>query len=325
MSHPPTINNSSSNREPTKKNLKYTTSTLGASGSTTTTPITPSPIRCAIPITTNMPSSLPLPSSSSTSSSSPKLPLIPDPDPEPDLLAFDSTLDAHLRSLESQGKLVDILRSAWTMQNTNNSNTNTNTTTTNNNNNTMKEYILSQVKDTSWMIVEDSDSKLLQYDWEIVNGLDEYGYGKDNKTDENEDEDPLLLKFASNQVRLGMESNYGRDDVDVSQICGGYYGVGYQGGGACPYHNHHTCQGDEIYHFQMQTNFYGTVRLRIQEYQTCTCDSNGTVDDDDDNSGASDTSGSHMEIEDESNYYVAYQCKNGKLSSSSSSSLLCKS
>ena len=68
----------------------------------------------------------------------------------------------------------------------------------------------------------------------------------------------------------------------------------------------------------MQTNFYGTVRLRIQEYQTCTCDSNGTGDDDDSgaNSGASDTSGSHMEIKDESNYYVAYQCINGKLSSS---------
>jgi len=282
---------------------------------TISTPITPSPIRCAIPITTIMPLSS---SSSTSSSSSSKLSLIPEPDPVPVMLAFDSTLEAHLRSLESQGKLVDILRSAWTMPNNTNNNNNVKN---NNNNQTMKAYILHQVKDTSWMTVEDSDTKLLQYDWEIINELDEDGYGKkDNNTTDDDDEDPLLLKFASNQVRLGMASNYGRDDVDVSQICGGYYGVGYQGG-SCPNYNP-NCNGDEIYHFQMQINFHGTVRLRIHEYQTCTCSgsNNANANDDDfnGNNGDSDSSGSHKEIDDESNYYVAYQCNTGKLSSSSS-------
>jgi len=189
----------------------------------------------------------------------------------------------------------------------------------------------------NWMTVQDSDNELLKYDWEIVNGKADDN-DNDNDNDNDDDSDPLLLKFASNKVRLGMtdSSNYERDDIDVSQIRNGYYGVGYRGGSSCPNSNnnnnnnnsndnlHACCNGDEIYQFKMEENYDGTkVRLRIYEYQTCTCgissggegDSGTDGDDDDENSE------SHVELKNESNYYVAYQCSNDGKSSSLSLSM----
>lgn len=152
--------------------------------------------------------------------------------------SFDS-LDAHLRQLEKDGKLVDCLRAVWEDEG---------------NNIISKSRLVSQMheKSNKWASVTDQN-EMFQYDWKIE--------------DDDNDDDPLLLKFASNKIRLGHYSDM--VDVDVKELSGGCHIIN---DGGCE-----QCSGDEVYSFDMQRTISGKVRLDVSSYVECRC---GGRDDD---------------------------------------------
>jgi hypothetical protein len=143
-----------------------------------------------------------------------------------------------LHSMEKEGTLVDFIETTW-----------------NKSQGSWREMFLEQVADECgdrWVPVEDQRN-MLDRNWEIEND------------DDDDDENPLLLEFKAEQVRLG---NYGgRRDVKIGDLSCGKRMVSFNlSGGGCE-----ECCGDECYEFVMERNMMGNLRLSIEEYVECRC------------------------------------------------------
>jgi hypothetical protein len=148
-----------------------------------------------------------------------------------------------LQEMEKEGTLVDFIETTW-----------------NKSQESWREMFLEQVADKCgdrWVPVEDL-SNMLDRNWKI-------------KTDDadNSSDDPRLLEFKAEKVRLG---NYGgRRDVKVGALLCGKRMVSLDlSGGGCE-----ECSGDECYEFVMERNMMGNLRLLIEEYVECRCGGDG--------------------------------------------------